>query len=557
MTAHEQLPVDILVVGGGPAGLATAYHLKKLLAAENDRRKSTGQETLSPEIAVIEKGSEIGAHSLSGAILDPEPLARMIPDYLQRGFPVEYIVEEEKLLYLTRSRKVVLPFIPPGFHNQGLSIISLSKFCRWLGKQVEEEGVNLFTGFAGKETLWEEQQIVGVRTGDKGIDAKSQPKANFEPGVDIRAKLTIFAEGVRGYLSKQLAKTSPSTTDHNPPLFETGVKEIYRLPAGKIKHGFIYHTFGYPLSRDTSGGAFLYSMKNDLLVIGLVVSLDYRDSLLDPHAELQKLKQHPFLQDLLAGAEPVYYGGKAINAGGYYSLPPLVAPGALLVGECAGLLNAQRLKGIHLAIASGMLAAETAFASLLKNDFSHAALSAYQQKIEKGEVFSELKKVRNFHQALGLGMPCALFHLAAQNITGGRGFVDPMFAEEDRHTLDPLPATISMPPKPTYDGKLTLNKLDDVYNSGTKHDEDQPSHLQIGDLKTCYEKCVDNYAYPCTRFCPAQVYEMLKDETTNHWRLQINFTNCLHCQTCDIKCPYDNIRWTPPEGGQGPNYSEM
>lgn len=546
---REEMEVDVLIIGAGAAGLTTAYQLRKLFATQ----KKTAEP---PTIMLIDKASSVGAHSLSGAVLDPASLLKVIPDYQQQNMPLEMPVEEEAIYYFKKNGQIKLPFIPPGFNNHGLPIISLSKFNNWLAELLETKGgVDILPGFAAKEILFEDKKIAGVRTDDKGIDAKGQKKANFEPGIDLKAKVTVFADGVRGFLSKQLFWQKPLTGKQNPQLFETGVKEIWRLKEGTFKKGTVLHSFGYPLGNDTSGGSFIYTMKDNLLVVGFVVSLDYHDPEIEPYHCLQQFKQHPFVSKLLAGGELLHYGAKALSAGGYYSLPQLAYDGGLIVGEAAGLLNAQRLKGIHLAIESGRLAAETIFASLNKNDCSQSSLEQYQDNVINGEIGKELYKVRNFHQALAKGMPWALPHLATQTISGGRGLVDPIKAKEDRQYYRPLKEKSVA--KKSYDGKLTISKTDNVYNSGTKHDEDQPSHLLIEDHNICIEKCLNKYNGPCQRFCPAEVYEIVENSEKGGKRLQVNFTNCVHCQTCDIKCPFDNIRWTPPEGGQGPNYGNM
>jgi electron-transferring-flavoprotein dehydrogenase len=396
-----------------------------------------------------------------------------------------------------------------------------------------------------------------VSTGDKGIDAKGNRKSNFEVGVDIRAKCTVFGEGVRGFLSKQLIPKLGLDHGKHPQTFETGVKEIWECPKGRIQPGMVIHTMGYPLDRKTVGGTFLYGMKNDLLVIGLVVSLDYVDPFLEPYVELQKLKQHPLVSKLIEGGKSVAYGAKAIASGGYYAIPRLYFDGGMIIGESAQLLDMPKLKGIHVGMRSGILAADTIFENFRrKNSFSADDLRSYETALYQSDVGRDLRRGRNFHQALAKGLPTAFLHLAAQEITGGRGWIDPMPVKLDRLHYQTVAARYgrSDAPLPTIENKTYLvPKLTSVFNSGTMHDENQQAHLKIHDTKRCYETCVETWRFPCNRFCPANVYEMLHEKGS--WRLQINFTNCVHCQTCDIKCPEDNILWTPPEGGGGPRYN--
>ncbi|HEU4929489.1 MAG TPA: electron transfer flavoprotein-ubiquinone oxidoreductase [Candidatus Krumholzibacteria bacterium] len=558
---REVLEVDILFVGAGAASLAGALRLQQLIDAHNARVAETGAgSALSPMIAVVEKASEVGAHSLSGAVLDPIALQELLPDYEAKGCPIEKRVEHEDVYFLTKSRALRFPVTPPPLRNHGLPIVSLAKFNRWLGGLVEAAGVNLFAGFAGVEILEENGVIAGIRTGDRGIDRHGQRKPNFEPGIDLRAKLTVFGDGPRGFLSKQLIARHGLLEGKELQVFETGVKEVFEVPAGRFDGGHVIHTMGYPFRADCVGGTFIYSMADNLVAVGLVTPLDYRDPYINPHEQMNQFKEHPTIKKLLEGGKSAAYGAKVISAGGYHSIPRLYTEGAMIIGEAASLVDMARLKGIHLAMKSGMQAAETAFQSLLKNDYSAAALAPYETSVYESYVGKQLHKVRNFHRAMALGLPRALFHVGLQQATGGADILSSKPPKEDRYQLTSVAqyygVDVELPPPRKYDGRFFLDKLQDVYLSGTMHGEDQPSHLIVPDTSKCYNTCVQTYRYPCNRFCPAHVYEMVATEG-GALRLQINFANCVHCQTCDIKCPLDNIRWTPPEGGQGPNYTVL
>lgn len=545
---RERLDVDILYVGAGPSTLSSAIHLSQLCTKHGFDK---------PSIAIIEKGSEIGAHQMSGAVINPTPLRELFPDFLDRGCPVESEVTSEGVYFLTKKGSIKFPIIPPQLNNHGNYVISLSKFTAWLGQQAAEiGGIDIFTGFAGTQVIYEGDRVCGVITGDKGVDAQGNPKPNFEPGVEIRAKCTVFGEGVRGFLTKKLVPHLGLVGLH-PQIFETGVKEIWECPEGMVKPGLVIHTMGYPLSNDTVGGTFIYGMKNNLLVIGLVVSLDYSDPLLEPYKELQKLKSHPLVANMIKGGKQVAYGAKAISAGGYYSLPQLYFNGGLLVGESGHMLDMSKLKGIHIGIRSGMLAAQTIFETLQQQkDFTKENLSIYQTRMLESDAGKDMYKSRNFHQALAKGIPMSFLHLGFQQITGGRGLIDPMpvkhIDSQSYETVEQRYGDKDVKPAPLEKDEFFVDKLTSVFNSGTMHDEHQAAHLKIGNFTLCYDQCIDEFNHPCTRFCPANVYEMLSEKTDP--KLQLNFTNCVHCQTCDIKCPKDNITWTPPEAGGGPNY---
>ena len=562
MSEHREImEVDVLFVGAGAASLAGALHLQRMVDAHNQRVSQGGEgKALSPVIAIIEKGSEVGAHSLSGAVLDPIALRELVPDYRDRGCPIEHTVDVEDVYFLTSKHALRFPVTPPPLSNHGNYIVALSRFNRWLGGLVEAAGVNIFPGFAGVEILEQDGFVVGVRTGDKGIDKHGERKANFEPGIDLRAKVTVFGDGPRGYLSKQLIERRNLLDGRSRQVFETGVKEVFELPPGRTDVGRVIHTMGYPFRGDCVGGTFIYTMGNNLLSLGLVTPLDYRDPFIDPHEQLQQFKAHPTIAKLLEGGKSAYYGAKVISAGGYYSIPKLHTNGALLIGEAASLVDMARLKGIHLAMKSGMLAAQTLYHSLVADDFSEPALAPYQQALDESYVGRQMRKSRNFHHAMSLGMPRAFFHLGLQQLTGGADVVGAPHPKEDRYTLKSVAEYYAvdreLPPPRSYDGRRFLDKVADVYLSGTMHGEDQPSHLKVLDTTKCYDTCVSKFRYPCNRFCPANVYEMIRSDG-GALRLQVNFANCVHCQTCDIKCPLDNIRWTPPEGGQGPNYTVL
>jgi electron-transferring-flavoprotein dehydrogenase len=552
---REVLEVDILFVGAGAGSLAGALHLQNLINAHNE---NGGGPTLEPMLAIIEKGKEVGAHSLSGAVLDPIALRELVPDYREQGCPIEREVDSEDVYFLTRNKALRFPVTPPQLRNHGNYIISLSKFNRWLGGLVEAAGVNIFPGFAGVEIIEDNDAVAGIRTGDKGIDKNGGRKPNFEPGIDLRAKATVFADGPRGYLSKQLIEKRALQSGKPIQVYETGVKEIIELPDGRVDRGRVVHTMGYPFSKDAVGGTWIYYMGDNMVSIGLAVPLDYRDPFTHPHDQLQRFKEHPAIHKIIEGGKSVAYGAKVISAGGYYSIPKLYTNGALIVGEAGAMVDMSRLKGIHLAMKSGMLAAETIFQSLLSDDYSESALSSYEIALHESYVGKQMLKSRHFHKAMSKGLPRAFFHLGIQQLTGGADILSHDSKTEDRDTyasVSDYHGAGAEPPKPPQtNDSLFLDKLANVYNSGTMHDEDQPNHLKVLDTQVCYETCVDTYMYPCNRFCPANVYEMIKSEEDGSLQLQVSFANCVHCQTCDIKCPMDNIRWTPPEGGDGPNY---
>jgi electron-transferring-flavoprotein dehydrogenase len=559
---RETLEVDILIVGGGPAGMSAALRLAQL-------QKERGGEPLA--IAVLEKARETGAHMLSGAVLDPSTLKDLVPDFKEKGAPLAADVHRDDIYFLTRTSQIRLPITPPFFRNHGNYIISLNKFVKWLGGLVEAEGIDIFTGFPATEVLYEDPStgsgqatVAGVRTGDRGIDKHGQRRSTFEAGVDIRAKVTIFCDGVRGNLTKALVRRLGLDEGRSPAVYAIGIKELWEVPAGRTEPGRVVHTMGFPLKMEEFGGGFMYSLQENLVSLGLVAGLDYKDPMFDPHVAFQHLKRHPLICATLEGGTLVRYGAKALPEGGWYTIPKLYAAGALIAGDAAGFMNSARLKGIHLAMRTGMLAAETAFDAVRKGDVSDAALKAYDDRVQASAVRKELWPVRNVHQAFGYGTIAGAAFTGLSLVTGGGWFKDPLPAHGGwtriRKLVDyykdarPDPESTVNPVK--IDRQLTFDRLTGVHYSGTRHPEDQPSHLVVHDATVCATRCREEYGNPCIRFCPANVYEMV-DAGDGTKKLQVNASNCVHCKTCDIMDPYQIIDWVPPEGGGGPHYEGM
>ena len=552
---RETLEVDILIVGGGPAGMSAALRLSQL-------QKEQGGDALS--IAVLEKSREPGAHMLSGAVLDPSALKDLIPDFKEKGAPLAAEVHHDHIYFLTRNSKIPFPITPPPLRNHGNYIISVNRFVKWMAGLVEAEGIDLFSGFPAAELLYEGARVVGVRTRDQGIDKHGVKKSTFEPGVDIKAKVTILCDGVRGNLTKALVRRLALDEGRLPQIYALGIKELWEVPKDRIPAGTVIHTMGYPLRMEEFGGCFLYAMPEGMVSVGLVSGLDYRDPMFDPHITFQHAKQHPLIEPILRGGQMIRYGAKALPEGGWHTIPRVYADGVLIAGDAGGFMNSMRLKGLHLAMRTGMLAAETAFAATRANDTSSVQLSKYEERINNSDVRRELYPVRNVHQSFSHGLLPGLMYSGLSLVTGGWWVRDPMPVNAGYEHMAKLAdyygdnrPDVDVPARPAkIDRQLTFDKLTNVHYSGTRHAEDQPSHLIVHDTDICRTRCREEYGNPCTRFCPANVYEMV-DAGDGTKKLQINASNCVHCKTCDIMDPYQVIDWVPPEGGGGPQYEGM
>ena len=536
---------DVVIVGGGPAGLAAAIRLKQL----------SGDHS----VCVLEKGSEIGAHILSGAVMDPRALDELIPDWKQKGAPLHTPVSEDRFLFLTESGSMRTPnwMLPGCFKNHGNYVISLGAVCRWLGRQAESLGVEIFPGFAAAEVLYDGSgSVKGVATGDMGIDRKGEKTESYQQGMELHARYTFFAEGCRGHLGRQLDAKFGLSKNADPQVYGIGLKELWELKPERHRAGLVVHTAGWPLDSRTYGGSFLYHLENNQAAVGFVVGLAYTNPYLSPYEEFQRYKTHPAIRGFLDGGKRVAYGARAIAAGGMQSLPELLFPGGCLIGDDAGFLNASRIKGSHAAIKTGMLAAEAAHAALSAGR-SADRLDGYAEAFRQSWLFDELWRARNFKPWMAKGLYLGTLMVGIDQIVfGGKAPWTLRHAHADHETLrKKSEAQPIQYPKP--DGVLTFDRLTNVSFSNTNHGEDQPVHLTLKDASVPVNVNLELYDAPEQRYCPAGVYEIVRSEDGSSPRLQINAQNCVHCKTCDIKDPTQNIVWVTPEGGGGPNYPDM
>jgi len=550
MPERDSLEVDVLFVGGGPASLAGAIKLRQLAA-------QAGREI---SVMVIEKGGEIGNHGLSGAVVDPKTLHELFPGEDITG-GLDAPVVGDQMWYLTAGGKIKAPLVPPVLKNDGKFIASLNRLTKWMGEKAEAAGADVFPAFPGQELLWDGDRVIGVRVGDKGIGADGQPKSNYEPGPDLMAKVVVLGEGPRGTLAKTAIAKLGLDADRDPQVYAVGVKEIWKVPNSTLRAGDVIHTLGAPLPMDTFGGGWVYAMNDGMIDIGLVTGLDYGDPTTDPHNLFQKMKTLPAIKPLLEGGTLMRYGAKAIPEGGLHAMPRFYADGLCLIGDTAGFLNGMRLKGIHLAMKSGMLAAEAIFDALAADDVSSKSLSSYEAKFRDSWAFTELHAARNFHAGFSSGLVGGMINAVLGMATGGRGFGihDKLAGHAGHERLKKLSerAPKARDSRVDPDNVLTFDKLTDVFNSGTLHDEDQPAHLHVADTNICADRCTVEFGNPCQYFCPAKVYEPHFEKVGDRMegKLTINFSNCVHCKTCDIMDPYQIITWVPPQGGEGPVYT--
>lgn len=540
---HETMEFDVLIVGAGPAGLSAAIKLKQLAQA--------AQKEIS--ICILEKGAQIGAHILSGAVLEPRSLQELLPDTWQDA-PLDTLVCDDSFYYLTQNQSYKLP-TPKPMHNQGNYIISLDDLCIFLGTQAENLGCEIYPGFAAAELLYNDKnQVIGVVTGAVGIGKNGEHTNNYQPGMHLLAKQTLLAEGCRGQLSQNVMARYHLRDKVQPQTYGLGIKEIWQVKKEVHEPGKVLHTVGWPMDNATYGGSFIYHLSNQRVAIGFVVGLDYKNPWLSPFAEMQRFKTHPMVAHLLSGAERIAYGARALNEGGWQSMPKLTFPGGALIGDAAGFLNVPKIKGIHTAMKSGMLAADACFSALTEGNQQPVELTAYSDKINNSWIAKELYAVRNIRPGFKFGLITGLINAAFETyITGGKS---PWTLKNHAdHTTLIAADKAKKPDYPKPDGILTFDRLSSVFLSNTYHEENQPSHLKLKQPRLAIDVNLKQYASPETRYCPAAVYEIVEEE--HGPRLQINAQNCIHCKTCDIKDPRQNIVWHAPEGAGGPNYTGM
>jgi len=561
---RESMEVDVLFVGAGPATLASAIHLMNQVEAWNATASEQGRVPIEPPtVLVIEKSAEVGDHMLSGGVMNPRSIRELIPDFEQQGFPTEYVCDYAGFWLFHPKGKLAAPSFatPPNFRKKGYHVVSLNRVAKWMAERAEAAGVEIYPGFAGDQLLVEGDRVVGVRTGNMGIDKDGKPKPTFQSGMDILAKVTVLGEGVRGSLSKQLIERF-DMHGRNPQTFETGIKEIWKIDPSKHRPGRVVHGMSFPKILDGFHGMWLYDMQDDLVSYGFVTPLDSSNPHSDPHLEAQRFKTNPWMKWLLEGAELVRYGAKTIPTGGLYAQPKLYHDGAMLVGDSASMCNAQNLAGIHMAMKTGMMAAETIVDALGAQDFTAKTLGNYAERYRRSWAFDEHYQARNFGPSTERGVAFFFLNEPFRTfLSNGRGLQDEMEAEAGHShmkKLSELPPAKRTPEEFEFDGTLTFSKEHLVGFSGTAHEADQPSHLVVADTDLCRDVCAEEYGNPCQSFCPAAVYEMVDDpEHPGKQKLFIHHENCVHCKTCDIADPYQVINWTTPQGGEGPDYTKM
>ena len=552
MSNVDTVSTDILIIGGGPSGLATAIHLADTL----------NQKGLTKRILLVEKGSSIGSHILSGAVIKTDVFKDLLPGVDFNEIPFNAKVENDATVLLSENGSLKLPFHVPYMSNKGNYTASLGQVCRYLAKVAEEKGVEIYTGFSVSEILYKDGKVCGAKTIETGVNHHGEPQENFQPGTPIEAKLTIFAEGTRGSLAKMLIKKFDLEKDKNVQVYSLGVKELWSVPEGNIKPGEVYHTMGYPLNLKEFGGGFVYGLKDNRVAVGLVVGLDYEDPTFDTHDAFQIWKTHPFISKFLKGGKLVEYGAKTLPEGGYYSIPKLYTDNAMIVGDSAGLVTMPALKGVHLAVTSGMLAAKTAAIALLQDDFSESTLSQYEASIKDSVIYRDMYPVRNFRQAFAKGLIQGAILFGTQLITGGAGFLGRMKSQPDSQATKKI-SEMKVPLfKERFKGKLevdkvlTFDKATDVFYSGVNHDEMQVPHVRLNNPASYQTINIKEYGAPSQFFCSSEVYELHTDKN-GHQELRIHAENCMHCKTCDIKSPGDGITWSVPNGGNGPEFQNM
>jgi electron-transferring-flavoprotein dehydrogenase len=552
MNSVDVVKTDVLIIGGGPSGLAASIHLADLLK----------QKGLNRRILLIEKGSSIGSHILSGAVIKADVFKELLPEVDFNEIPFNSQVTSDATVLMSENGAVKLPFHVPYMKNTGNYVASLGQVCRYLAQKAEEKGVEIYTGFSVSDILYNDSKVIGAKTIDTGLDHHGNKLENYQPGTEIEAKLTIFAEGTRGNLSKKLIQNFNLDKGKNYQVYSLGCKELWSVPEGRIKPGEVYHTMGYPLNLKEFGGGFIYGLKDNRVAIGLVVGLDYEDPTFDVHDAFSVWKTTPFVSKIIKGGKLLEYGAKTLPEGGYYSIPKLFTDNAMIVGDSAGFLTMPALKGVHLAVTSGMLSAKTAVVALEKNDFSENLLKQYEESISGSVIYKDMYPVRNFRQAFSKGIIPGAFHFATQLITGGAGLLGRLKSKPDNETTKKLNEFKGQFFKDRFKGKLdfdkslTFDKVTDVFYSGVNHDDKQVPHVKINNPESFDKINIKQYGAPEQYFCSSEVYELHTDKN-GHKELRIHFENCMHCKTCDIKSPGDGITWSVPNGGNGPDFQNM